>query len=86
MQNWQRTQILWWKGILIKRNSKEYQILLDRAYEALFKNEKFKNALKASENAILTHNIGRTKESETILTRSEFCSRLMKLREYGKLS
>ena len=81
MKMWKRTRTLWWKGVPYKRDEKEYQELLDRAYEAMAKNEKFRNALVASGDATLTHSIGRIKESETILTRQEFCSRLTKLRQ-----
>jgi len=78
---WNRTRTLWWKGKPYKRDKPEYQELLDRAYDALGANEKFKSALLASGDATLTHSIGRIKKSETILTRQEFCSRLTKLRE-----
>jgi len=84
-KNWQQTQTLYWRGVPIKRSSQEYQDLLDRAYTELYKNEKFKAALEASGKANLTHNIGRNKENETVLTTREFCSRLMKLRDFGTL-
>lgn len=84
-KNWQQTQTLYWRGIPIKRDSNEYQELLDRAYTQLYKNAKFKNALEASGNAVLTHSIGKSNENETVLTRSEFCSRLTKLRDFGTL-
>jgi len=84
-KNWEQTQTLYWKGKEMKRYSEEYQKLLDKAYTELYKNEKFKNALKASGNAVLAHTIGKSKKSETVLTRSEFCSRLMKLRDNGTL-
>lgn len=80
-KNWQSKQILYWKGKEIDRHSDEYQKLLDKAYDCLFKNEGFRNALKASGDAKLTHSIGRNDESQTVLTTREFCSRLMKLRE-----
>ena len=80
-KNWQRTQTLWWQGEPIKRDSKEYQEMLDDAFETLFiTNEKAKKALLDSGNATLTHNIGRTKANETVVTRKEFCSRLMNIR------
>lgn len=79
--NWQREQLLWWKGESYRRQGKEYQDLLDRAYEALSQNEGFRKALLATGDAVLTHNIGRTNEKETVLTRSEFCGRLMRIRE-----
>jgi predicted NAD-dependent protein-ADP-ribosyltransferase YbiA (DUF1768 family) len=83
-KNWQKTQTLWWRGVPIKRESEEYQRLLDRAYEALFQNEKFRNALMASGDAVLTHSMGKANLKETVLTRREFCSRLTKMRELEK--
>jgi len=80
-KNWQETQTLWWQGEPMKRDSQEYQDFLDEAYEALSKNDSFKRALLATQDAVLEHSIGRSKENETVLTRREFCSRLMKLRE-----
>lgn len=84
-KKWWRTQTLWWKGQEIDRHSKEYQELLDKAYTALNNNTKFQAALKASGNAILTHTIGKSDPHKTILTISEFCSRLTKLRDNGHL-
>lgn len=80
-KKWHKTQTLYWQGQEIKRDSKEYQQLLDRAFKALAANESFKKALLATGNATLTHSIGKNKQSETVLTKSEFCSRLMKIRE-----
>jgi len=84
-KNWQRTQTLYWKKRAIKRDSDEYQELLNRAYEQLYKNKKFRKALEASGNSVLTHSIGKSKMSETVLTKREFCSRLTKLRDFGTL-
>ena len=80
-KNWQEKQTLWWNGEAIKRNSDEYQELLDEAFNAMFdQNEKAKKALLASGSAVLKHSIGRTKQSETVLTKKEFCSRLTQIR------
>jgi len=79
-KNWHRNQKLYWLGQEYDRQGAEYQILLDRAYNALSQNEKFKKALLATGNATLTHSIGRQKKNETVLTRSEFCSRLTRIR------
>lgn len=80
-KKWWKTQTLWWQGREIGRHSKEYQELLDEAYNAMFEqNEKFRAALKASGNATLTHSIGKNDPSHTVLTTQEFCSRLTKLR------
>lgn len=78
---WWRDRILYWRGKPIERDGKEYQELLDRAYDALGENASFRRALLSTQNAVLTHSMGKKKKSETILTEQEFCSRLMKLRE-----
>lgn len=80
-KKWWRTQTLYWRGKPIKRNSIEYQELLDRAFDALSKNTSFQRALLATNNATLTHSIGKNKISETVLTKQEFCQRLTKIRE-----
>jgi len=84
-KNWQEKQTLYWRGTPIKRDSEEYQNLLNRAYNAMYENTKFKAALEASKGATLTHSIGKNKKSETVLTTQEFCSRLIYLRDKGKL-
>ena len=80
-KKWFKTQTLFWQGQEFQRDSVEYQELLDRAFEALSTNTSFQKALLATGNSPLTHNIGKIKENETVLTRQEFCSRLMKIRE-----
>lgn len=79
-KRWYDTQTLWWNGKEIDRHGKEYQDLLDKAYSRLATNEKFAAALLATGDAVLTHSIGKNKESETVLTTREFCGRLMKIR------
>lgn len=81
-QDWKSTQQLWWNGSPIERNRVEYQELLDVAYESLSQNESFAKNLLESGSAILTHHIGKDDPHETILTRDEFCSRLMRLRDH----
>ncbi|AUR85831.1 hypothetical protein NVP1081O_096 [Vibrio phage 1.081.O._10N.286.52.C2] len=83
-KNWQRTQTLYWQGTPIQRNSVGYQTLLDDAFAALAENVKFQKALLATGDANLTHSIGRKKQSETVLTVQEFCSRLMTIRDWVK--
>ncbi len=81
-KKWYRDQTLYWRGTAIKRNSDEYQTLLDRAYEAMFEQSKsFREALRASGTATLTHSMGKSKINETVLTQREFCTRLIKLRD-----
>ena len=83
-KKWWKEQTLYWQGKEYKRDSEEYQILLNRAYNALFQNESFKKAL-LSTTGVLTHSIGKNDETKTVLTQSEFCGRLMKLRMGIKL-
>lgn len=80
-KKWFLTQKLYWKGVEYDRKSDEYQELLDRAYDALAENTSFQKALLASGKSVLTHNIGKSKQNETVLTRREFISRLNKIRD-----
>lgn len=80
-KKWWKTQTLYWQGTAYKRDSVEYQMLLDRAYKALSENKSFAKALLATGNAVITHSIGKSDQARTVLTKNEFCSRLMKLRE-----
>lgn len=80
-KKWYRTQTLYWNGVEYKRDSEEYQQLLDKAFDALSENSGFQKALLATGTSTLTNSIGKNKQSETVLTRSEFCSRLTQIRE-----
>lgn len=79
-KKWWKTQTLYWQGEAIPRNSERYQKLLDKAFNALAENSSFRRALLATQNATLTHNIGKKKTSETVLTKNEFTSRLTAIR------
>jgi predicted NAD-dependent protein-ADP-ribosyltransferase YbiA (DUF1768 family) len=80
---WQKTGKLHWQGKDYDRFEQEYQDLLNHAYSQLYKqSESFRNALRATGDAVLTHSMGRNKEAETILTVSEFCGRLTKMRAF----
>lgn len=80
-KKWWKTGKLHWQGEDIDRFGPEYQALLDRAYAELAKNEDFKRDLLSTRDAVLTHSIGKADISKTILTRSEFCGRLMRIRK-----
>lgn len=79
-KKWWKTQTLYWQGKEYRRNSIEYQELLDKAYNALSNNNGFQAALLATGNATLTHSIGKNDKTKTVLTQKEFCSRLTKIR------
>lgn len=80
-KKWYTDQKLYWNSVVYDRSSKEYQELLDRAFDALAENTSFQKALLASGKATLTHEIGKSKENETVLTKREFISRLNKIRD-----
>lgn len=77
---WKVSQQLNWNGTVYERQGKPYQELLDRAFRALAGNNEFQQALLATGNEPLTHDIGRNDETETVLTIDEFCGRLLKIR------
>lgn len=80
-KKWWRTQILYFQGVEMKRDSQEYQVLLDEVFREMFhQNKSAHDALIATQNAVLTHSMGKSKMAETVLTEREFCSRLMRIR------
>ncbi len=80
-KRWQTLQMLWWNWKAYKRDSQEYQDLLWRAYgEMLKQSPGFRTALIFSFNSVFTHSIGHNDSSKTVLTATEFCSILTKLR------
>lgn len=83
---WKSQQCVWWKGVRYERDSDEYQKLLDSAFNALFDNPKFRNNLNKTKGFELRHDqYGSWDITKTVLTRKEFCDRLMRLREKGKI-
>lgn len=79
--SWQTDQIVWWKGQAIARQSKEYQKLIRRTYQAMFEqSECFRTALMQTRGITLIHTSGEPSPYKTILTPSEFCGILMDLR------
>lgn len=82
---WKQYQKLYWNGITYNRGSNEYQELLDRAFNALYENSDFVNALKSCGEAIFIHSMGKTNIADTVLTDFEFTSRLQHLKDYGKI-
>lgn len=84
-KKWWIDQTLYWQGKPIARKSNRYQQLLDEAYNAMYEqSESFRKALAASGNSTLTHSMGKSDETRTVLTTSEFCGRLTRLRDTGK--
>ena len=84
-KKWYLDKKLYWNGVVYDRFSKDYQLLLDKGFNALYQNSDYKSLLNSTLNEDLTHSIGKEDPNFTILTTEEFCSRLIKLRENGKL-
>lgn len=81
-KKWWVDQILYWQGKPIKRDSDEYQQMLNEAFtELCIQSKSFEKALLATHKAVLTHSIGKNDANKTILTIQEFTSRLTSLRE-----
>jgi len=81
---WKSVQKLWWKGRSYDRHGPEYQTLLTKAFDALATNESFRKALHSTGNEPLTHSVGKSDPSDTILTEQEFCTQLRRVREQLK--
>lgn len=82
ISDWQSTQIIYWQGTSIHRQSADFQALLLRAYQSLFhQNETFHAALLATRGKRIYHTRGLADPRKTILTEKEFCEFLMNVRK-----
>lgn len=89
--DWQQDQILWWKGQPLDRHSTQYTEFIYSAYESMYLwCGRFRDALMKTVGKQLLFDSGKFNPKETVLTDSEFCSVLTKLRdnkegEYGRV-
>lgn len=78
---WKQTHRLWWNGVPYDRLEMPYQYLLDRAYDAqLDQNQSLRDDLRATVGFQLRHLRGKHDVRDTVLTESEYISRLERLR------
>ena len=70
--SWYEKQEVYYKDKVISRHSQEYDDLITSAFDALFANEDFKQALMETGDGKLTHTVGKTAKDKTLLTRKEF--------------
>ncbi|MBQ7760568.1 MAG: hypothetical protein IJ400_00800 [Clostridia bacterium] len=77
---WRISGNIHWQGKRIKRVGKDFDLLIEKAYNCLFENEDFKKALLETKGKILCHTIGKHNKRATILTEEEFISNLNRLR------
>ena len=81
---WKITGNLYWQGKRYKRESPEFDNLRLSAYEALFSNQKFRDALLSTNENVLIHTLGSHDKRKTILTEEEFIEYLNILRNNGQ--
>lgn len=69
--DWKKTGDIYWQGQKIKRNSIEYDNLVDEVYISALQNPLYRQALGKVDRYIL-HSIGKDSKTETVFTRYEF--------------
>lgn len=69
--NWKETGIVYWRGKEVKRDSKEYDDIIDELYISAIQNEFYRNAIKNCKLPIV-HLVGENSKNETVFTRYEF--------------
>lgn len=78
---WRLSQTTFWQGKKMHLLSDELQMLIERAYDEMYKqNEDFRKALANTENEQLIHTIGKTRADKTMLTQHKFIGNLERLR------
>lgn len=82
---WEKSQILWWKGRPIKRQSSEFRRLVRKVYESMYEwSARFRDILMSTEGKELRYNSGQNDSHKSILTDKEFCKILTDLRASNK--
>ena len=69
--SWKETGYVYWQGQALKRDSMEYDLLVDEVYVSALQNPLYRQALKNATKPII-HSVGKISKSETVLTRYEF--------------
>jgi len=69
--NWKETGNIYWQGQAIKRDSTEYDLLVDELYISAAQNPLYRQVLKNVTKPII-HSIGKLSKTETVFTRYEF--------------
>ena len=80
---WKENQerVLYWNGTTYRRTSRDYMLLIDRVYDAIYEqNEDFQADLLALGDARIWHSIGHPDQNQTTLTEWEMLQQLDRLR------
>lgn len=84
--DWQKDQIVWWKGRAINRQSSEYRRLVRRAYSTMYEwSSRFRNVLMTTGRKKIKYDNGKHDSHTTLLTDKEFCRFLTRLRASKRL-
>ena len=79
--NWKETGIIYWQGKAIKRDSIEYDLLIDELYISAAQNPIYRAVLNNCDKDII-HSIGLEEKKETTFTRYEFEFQLNCLKDF----
>ena len=69
--NWKETGVVYWQGKPIKKDSREYDLLIDELYISALQNPIYRAVLRNCDKPII-HSIGKDDKKETTFTRYEF--------------
>lgn len=81
--DWTKDGIVYWQGEPIKRDSKEYDDIVDEMYISAVQNPLYRNVLKNCNKDII-HVMGKEEKTETVFTRYEFEKQLNCLKDFLK--
>lgn len=79
--DWRETGIIYWQGNEIKRDSKEYELLVDELYISALQNPIYRGILNKCNKYIL-HSMGENNKNNTTFTRYEFEFELNCLKDF----
>lgn len=79
--DWKYTGEIYWQGKAIKRDSKEYDLLVDELYISAIQNPIYRNILSLCTKDII-HSIGENTKKDTTFTRYEFEFELNCLKDF----
>lgn len=79
--NWKESGIVYWQGKEIKRDSKEYELLVDELYISAIQNPIYRGVLNNC-NKFIIHSIGENNKKDTTFTRYEFEFELNCLKDF----
>lgn len=82
--DWKESGIVYWQGKEIKRDSDEYDNIVDELYISAIQNPLYRNVLKNINKPII-HSMGEVDKKKTVFTRYEFEFMLNCLVEFLKL-